>query len=127
MKLLFCVIIFSLFTINTFSQNVSGKWYGKAFQGPGELCTECDFELDLDQSSTISGKSYHYQKDTASIRMRLFGSFDKDTIRLEEFQSKDQEIWIFSDSIFACLKKYMLKYQIVNNKEYLIGRGIGKG
>jgi hypothetical protein len=129
MKILLLVVFSLLIMTPAFSQDINGKWVGKAFQGPGELCRECNFELDLilSQTSTISGKSYHYQKDTTDIRMKLSGYFDNDTIRLRELRSKENYIWIYSDSVQACLKQYMLKYQVLNNKEYLIGRGTGKG
>jgi len=126
------LLVFLFLTLTSsfgFSQDISGHWVGKAYQGPGELCTECNFELDLavDQRRDISGKSHHYQKDTTDIRMKLSGYFDSDTIRLRELRSKENYVWIYSDSVQACLKRYTLTYQVFNNKEYLIGNGTGRG
>ncbi|MFD2162578.1 hypothetical protein ACFSJU_09265 [Paradesertivirga mongoliensis] len=105
-------------------QNISGKWYGKIIQGPGELCQICNFELELSHRKKISGESYTFIKDTSDIRIGLFGFLLGDSIKLEEsenyiYRSKRPPGWDI------CIKSFTLKYHKVGQDEFLLGRGTG--
>ena len=119
---LFVALLLCIFSSS--AQNISGKWYGKIIQGPGELCQICEFELNLTQKKNISGESYTYIKDTTDIRIRLYGYFDRDSIKLKE--EKYQIIKsVVPEDWQVCIKSLTLKYQRINNEEFLIGRGTG--
>ena len=119
---LFVALLLCIFSCS--AQNISGKWYGKIIQGPGELCQICEFELNLTQKKNISGESYTYIKDTTDIRIRLYGYFDRDSIKLKE--EKYQIIKsVVPEDWQVCIKSLTLKYQRINNEEFLIGRGTG--
>jgi len=125
MKMPLFIAIFMLLITSVSAQNVSGKWYGKAFQGTGEVFEICNFELDLSQRKNIWGESGSYVKDFADIRVGIYGYFDGDTIRLEE----NKNIVLKNKTIApwqACIKKIMVKYQKIGDTEFLIGRGSGE-
>lgn len=116
--ILFCSVY------SVFSQNVSGKWYGKITQQPGGYSELYDFELHLNQKKNIWGDSYAYFKDSVNIQIGLSGYIDRDTIRLSE--SKD---WVRVDKVpwnwVACIKNISVSYRKENQHEYLEGRWDG--
>jgi len=124
--LLYLFIAWSSITV-AYSQNVSGKWYGKITQQPGGYSQLYDFELDLNQKKNIWGDSYAYMKDSVEIRIGLSGFIDKDTIRLSE--SRD---WVRIDRVpwnwVACIKNINVAYRKENSNEYLEGtwNGVSK-
>lgn len=123
MKCLLCILL-SLIVHNTFSQDISGKWYGKVTQGPGGYSQLYDLELDLNQKKNIWGDSYSYEGESVRIRIGLSGYIDRDSIRLSESIG-----WIREDKVpwdwVACIKNFSLAYRKDNNLEYLEGRWSG--
>ena len=110
-----------------FSQNISGKWFGKITQQPGGYSQLYDFQLELNQKKNIWGDSYASMKDSVEIRIGLSGYIDKDTIRLSE--NRD---WVRVDKVpwnwVACIKNINLSYRKENDNEYLEGtwNGVSK-
>lgn len=127
MKTLLYLLLSFYFIPGAFSQNISGKWYGKITQQPGGYSQLYDFELELDHKRGIKGESYSYTKDSVEIRIGLSGYADKDTFRLSE--SRD---WVRQDKVpwnwVACIKNINVAYRKENGNEYLEGRwdGISK-
>ena len=121
-------LLFLLFSccciVNAFSQNISGKWYGKITQHPGGYSQLYDFELDLRQTKSISGESLSFMKDSVEIRIGLTGYVDRDTIRLSE--SRDQ---VRTDKVpwnwVACIKNINVAYRKEQENEYLEGNWNG--
>lgn len=127
MKTLSYLLILCCCIPAAFSQNISGKWYGKITQQPGGYSQLYDFELELNQKKTIWGDSYAYMKDSVEIRIGLSGYIDKDSIRLSE--SRD---WVRIDKVpwnwVACIKNINVAYRQVKENEYLEGtwNGVSK-
>lgn len=107
-----------------FSQDVSGKWFGKITQQPGGYSQLYDFQLELNQKKNIWGDSYAYMKDSVEIRIGLSGYIDKDTIRLSE--NRD---WVRVDKVpwnwVACIKNINVAYRKEKDNEYLEGNWNG--
>jgi hypothetical protein len=124
MKTLLYLLISCCFASTAYSQDISGKWYGKITQLPGGYSQLYDFELDLTQKKNIWGDSYAYMKDSVEIRIGLSGYIDNDTIRLSE--SRD---WIRVDRVpwnwVACIKNINVAYRKDSNNEYLEGNWNG--
>ena len=53
------ILLLSLFISNVFSQEISGKWYGKLTQGPGGYNDLYDLELSLNQKKNIFLRGKH--------------------------------------------------------------------
>ncbi len=124
MKTLLYSLVLCFFISDAFTQNLSGKWYGKITQQPGGYSQLYDFELDLNQKKNIWGNSYAYLDDSVEIRIGLSGYVDKDTIRLSE--SRD---WVRYNKVpwnwIACIKNINVVYRKENNNEYLEGNWTG--
>ncbi|MBC7743639.1 MAG: hypothetical protein H7096_00895 [Flavobacterium sp.] len=124
MKTLLSYLLFAYFMPAAFSQNISGKWYGKITQQPGGYSQLYDFELDLNQRKNIWGNSYAHLGDSVEIEIGLSGYIAKDTIHLSE--SRD---WVRYDKVpwnwIACIKNINVVYRKENNNEYLEGRWTG--
>lgn len=110
--------------VDVFSQNISGKWYGKITQHPGGYSQLYDFELDLKQGKNLSGESLSFMKDSLEIRIGLSGYVDRDTFRLSE--SRD---WVRVDKVpwnwVACIKNINVAYRKEGENEYLEGNWNG--
>jgi hypothetical protein len=124
MKTLLYTLILCCCVPAAFSQNISGKWYGKITQQPGGYSQLYDFELELSQKNNIWGDSYSFMKDSVEIRIGLSGYVDRDTIRLSE--SRD---WVRVDKVpwnwVACIKNINVAYRKEQNHEYLEGNWNG--
>lgn len=118
------IILLSLLFHPAFSQNLSGKWYGKVSQQPGGYSDLYDLELDLSHRKNIWGDSYATFENSVKIRIGLSGHIEKDSIYLSE--SID---WIREDIVpwdwIACIKKFKLSYRTDENFEYLEGSWSG--
>ncbi len=117
-------ILLSLCIQNTFSQDISGKWYGKVTQGPGGYSQLYDLELDLNQRKNIWGNSFASFENSVKIRIGLSGYIEQDSIRLSESIG-----WIREDIVpwdwVACIKKFNLGYRKDSSFEYLEGTWSG--
>jgi len=120
----FPLFVLSLFLSNAFSQEISGKWYGKLTQGPGGYNDLYDLELNLNQKKHIWGESFASYGNANKIRIGLSGRIDRDSIKLAESIDLIREdivpwTWV------ACIKKYHLAYRKDGNFEYLEGTWTG--
>jgi hypothetical protein len=123
MKWLSCILL-SLFISNVFSQEISGKWYGKLTQGPGGYNDLYDLELSLNQKKNIWGESFASYGNANKIRVGLSGRIARDSILLSEtieLIREDTVPWGW----IACIKKFKLTYRKHNNIEYLEGTWTG--
>ena len=124
MKTLLCSLALVFLTTALFSQNLTGKWYGKITQKPGGYSELYDFELNLSQRKNIWGDSFAFLEDSIEIRIGLSGFVEKDTIRLRE--NRD---WVRSDKVpwnwTACIKDINLTYRKENTFEFLEGTWTG--
>ena len=124
MKSLLGALLLCCWLPAAFSQNVSGKWYGKITQQPGGYSELYDFELELNQKNNIWGDSFSFMKDSVAIRIGLTGYVDRDTIRLSE--NRD---WIRVDRVpwnwVACIKNINVAYRKEKDHEYLEGNWNG--
>ena len=123
-----CLIALLLFAKLSFSQDVSGKWYGKLTQGDGGYAQSYDLELNLNQKKNIWGDSHVYIKDSLSIRIGLLGYTKNDSLYLSEieyliFQEKVPSSWI------PCIKNFIVNFHLDDKEEILEGRwdGVSKG
>lgn len=118
------IIFLSLLFSSAFSQNLSGKWYGKVSQEPGGYSNLYDLELDLNHRKHIWGDSYATFENKIKIRIGLSGYIEKDSVYLSE--SLD---WIREDIVprnrIACIKKFTLSYRQDKDYEYLEGKWTG--
>jgi hypothetical protein len=127
MKTLLSLLFSCCCLVNGFSQNVSGKWYGKITQHPGGYSQLYDFELNLVQNKNITGESLSFMKDSVEIRIGLSGYVDKDSIRLSERRD-----WVRVDKVpwnwVACIKNINVAYRKELQNEYLEGtwNGVSK-
>jgi hypothetical protein len=117
-------ILLSLLLSNAFSQDISGKWYGKLTQGPGGYNDLYDLELNLIQKKYLWGESFASYGNTNKIRIGLSGRFDGDSIRLAETLELIKED-IVAWKWIACIKKYNLSYRKEGGFEYLEGTWTG--
>lgn len=117
-------ILLSLIIRDAYSQDISGKWYGKVTQGPGGYSELYDLELDLNQRKNIWGDSYATYENSVKIRIGLSGFIDRDSIRLSESIG-----WIREDIVpwdwVACIKKFSLSYRKDSSFEYMEGTWSG--
>jgi hypothetical protein len=124
MKTLLFLIFSCCWIVTGFSQDISGKWYGKITQHPGGYSQLYDFELDLKQGKSITGESLSFMEDSLEIRIGLSGYVDRDTIRLSE--SRD---WVRVDKVpwnwVACIKNINVAYRKEQENEYLEGNWNG--
>ena len=124
MKTLLCSLALLYLATAVFSQNLTGKWYGKITQKPGGYSELYDFELNLSQRKNIWGDSFAFLEDSIEIRIGLSGFVEKDTIRLRE--NRD---WVRSDKVpwnwTACIKNINLTYRKENIYEFLEGTWTG--
>jgi hypothetical protein len=123
MKWLFCILL-SIVLSNVFSQEISGKWYGKLTQGPGGYNDLYDLELNLNQKKHIWGESFASYGNANKIRIGLSGRIAGDSIILSEnieLIREDTVPWGW----VACIKKFNLTYRKDNNFEYLEGTWTG--
>lgn len=124
MKTLLFLLISCCCIVHGFSQDISGKWYGKITQHPGGYSQLYDFELNLKQGKSITGESLSLMKDSLEIRIGLSGYADRDTFRLSE--SRD---WIRVDKVpwnwVACIKNINVAYRKEQENEYLEGNWNG--
>ena len=118
------IILLSLLLNNAFSQDISGKWFGKLTQGPGGYNDLYDLELNLNQKKYIWGESFAYYGNANKIRIGLSGRIDGDSIRLAESKDLIRED-IVAWNWIACIKKYNLIYRKEGNFEYLEGTWTG--
>ncbi|SDL97871.1 hypothetical protein SAMN05421813_104122 [Daejeonella rubra] len=123
MKWLLFILLTSLLN-NVFSQEISGKWYGKLTQGPGGYNDLFDLELNLNQKKYIWGESLASYGNANKIRIGLSGRIVADSIRLAETIDMIQED-IVPWKWVACIKKYNLAYRKDGNFEYLEGTWTG--
>lgn len=118
------IILLSLLFSSALSQNLSGKWYGKASQQPGGYSDLYDLELDLNHRKNIWGDSYATLENTVKIRIGLSGYIEKDSIYLSESLA-----WVREDMVpwdwIACIKKFALSYRQDKEYEYLEGKWSG--
>jgi hypothetical protein len=123
MKWLFCILL-SIVLSNVFSQEISGKWYGKLTQGPGGYNDLYDLEFNLNQKKYIWGESFASYGNANKIRIGLSGRIAGDSIILSEnieLIREDTVPWGW----VACIKKFNLTYRKDNNFEYLEGTWTG--
>jgi hypothetical protein len=123
MKWLSCILL-SLLVSNVFSQEISGKWYGKLTQGPGGYNNLYDLELNLNQKKNIWGESFASYGNANKVRVGLSGQLAGDRILLSEnieLIREDTVPWGW----IACIKKFNLTYRKENNLEYLEGTWTG--
>lgn len=118
------IILLSLLFSSAFSQNLSGKWYGKVSQQPGGYSDLYDLELDLNHRKNIWGDSFATFENTVKIRIGLSGYIEKDSIYLSESLA-----WVREDMVpwdwIACIKKFTLSYRQDKEYEYLEGKWAG--
>jgi hypothetical protein len=123
MKWLSCILL-SLLVSNVFSQEISGKWYGKLTQGPGGYNNLYDLALNLNQKKNIWGESFASYGNANKVRVGLSGQLAGDRILLSEnieLIREDTVPWGW----IACIKKFNLTYRKENNLEYLEGTWTG--
>lgn len=127
MKELVYSLLFLFCNHFVYSQNISGKWYGKLTQQPGAYRQLYDLELTIRQNKKfISGESYATIKDTLYVKIGFTGRLDQNSIRLNEQElNVMQEIVPFPWEI--CIKNYTLAYRTENTTEYLEGTWDGAG
>jgi hypothetical protein len=116
--------LLSLLTSNSFSQEISGKWYGKLTQGPGGYNNLYDLELTLNQKKYVWGESFASYGNTNKIRIGLSGRIKGDSIRLAENKDLIREDVVAWNWV-ACIKKYNLAYRKDGDLEYLEGTWSG--
>ncbi len=120
----FLYILLSILSYNAFSQNISGKWFGKITQGPGGYSELYDLEFNLTQKKSIWGNSYALMGNAVRIRIGFSGKMDRDSIKINE--SLD---WIREDIVpwdwVACIKTYELAYRTESGYEYMEGTWSG--
>ena len=127
MKHAFVSLLFLISGQFAYSQNISGKWYGKISQAPGAYKQLYNLELTINQQKAhIAGVSYATIKDSLYVKIGFTGRMDPDSIRLNEHEKNVmQEIVPFPWEI--CIKNYNLAYRQENETEYLEGTWNGKG
>lgn len=118
------IFLFSLLFQNAFSQEISGKWYGKVTQGAGGYTELYDLELNLNHRKLIWGDSFASFGNTIKIRIGLSGRVERDSIKLTETIDLIREDTVPWDWI-ACIKKFNLAYRKDDNFEYLEGTWTG--
>jgi len=125
MQKCYLLILLSFSNLFCFSQDISGKWFGKVTQGPGGYSELYDLELDLKQKKVIRGQSYAYIPNILSVRIGLNGYIDGDTVRLSEslFAISEEQM---PPSWVACIKNINVKYYKAGASEFLRGNWNGK-
>ncbi len=112
--------LFVLMQIQSFAQNIAGKWYGKITQIAGGFSELYDLELTLSQKKNISGESYAFIPNVLSVKIGLKGFIDGDSIRLSESLYDIREEFM-PVSWIACIKHLNLKYYKQGGNEFLKG------
>ncbi|MDB5120227.1 MAG: hypothetical protein JWN56_1445 [Sphingobacteriales bacterium] len=124
MRITYISIVLLFLFKSSYTQNLSGRWYGKLTQEAGGFKDSYDFELDIAHRKNIWGESFVFYKDSIAIKIGFSGYIKGDSLYISErenliFQEKVPNNWI------ACVKNITLGYHRYFENEFLLGRWTG--
>lgn len=116
-----CLLIATIISLTTFSQNLNGVWRGTLTQGPGGCFSVYNIELNIkSDGAKINGASYHYSDVTNYVKEDFLGTY---TLSGKKLSINEQKVLTFHvpPDCIPCIKQYNLVYEKQDNKEVLTG------
>ena len=115
------LLIATIISLTTFSQNLNGVWRGTLTQGPGGCFSVYNIELNIkSDGAKVNGASYHYSDVTNYVKEDFSGIYIYAEKKLSINEQKVLTFHVPPDCI-PCIKQYNLVYEKQDNKEVLTG------
>lgn len=121
MRTTLSILMFTLVSLLSSSQNLNGVWRGTLTQGPGGCFRVYNIELNIKMSGTqINGVSYHYSDVTNYVKEDFGGNYSLQEKSLSISELKVLTFHVPPDCI-PCIKQYKLAYVKQEKQEILTG------
>jgi len=127
MKKTFLILFISILSLGGYSQDISGKWVGKLYQGEGGVRSTYNFMMKLtsDNQGNITGFSEISFTDDPDVYgiILLEGKFKEKKFSFSESEISEQNIK--NDLMKWCIKTGNLAYTEKEGKAFLMGKWDG--
>lgn len=121
----FIVLLLSLSTFFSFSQNINGFWKGNLTFQSGSCFPQNNLELQINiNGNIITGDSYHYLDINNYVKKKLSGIYNGKSILLS-IQEGVVTTFKIPSTCSVCIKNYQLNYSNDGNIETLSGKWTG--